>query len=136
MAGGTAERGEDAVGGLHAADVLRAGLAAHQDDAAVGVAPPVGAELLSKMTLLSVTVRSPAEMAPPPGLIPLPPRMVRSLSTKLPEPAPGIKYGSGSASRVKVGALWSRSMMVFAAPAPWIITSLNMIGSPKGPTRS
>ena len=36
VAGGAAEGGEDAVGRLHAADVLRAGFAADQDDAAFG----------------------------------------------------------------------------------------------------
>jgi hypothetical protein len=34
MAGHAAARGQDALGGMHAVDVLRAGLDAHQDDLA------------------------------------------------------------------------------------------------------
>src|SRR5439155_8628021 len=36
VAGGTAEGRQDAVGGLHAADVLRAGFAANEDDVTIG----------------------------------------------------------------------------------------------------
>ena len=91
---GAAERGQNAVGGLHAANVFRAGFAADQDDAAFGRAFAVLDD--PGLGILGVELMRPVA-APGPALMPL--------ASSLPSPT-ALRLASGS----KIGcSSWFRS---------------------------